>query len=219
MLALDVDEAKGSALAQETGALYRALDVGALDQWQQFADYLASERTSLGSPSYIHLNAGVQIAPPNEPLSEYQLEAATLERYRRMMSVNVDGVVFGLQTLLPFLAPGAAIVVTASLAGVTPYAIDPLYAMSKHAVVGLVRSLAPELSKRGIGIHALCPGAVATEIIPHAQKTEDALFMAPEDLAKDVVELMEEAESGKSWVRLRADKPRYVIRAPGDKTV
>ena len=160
VLALDVDEAKGSALAQETGALYRALDVGALDQWQQFADYLASERTSLGSPRYIHLNAGVQIAPPNEPLSEYQLEAATLERYRRMMSVNVDGVVFGLQTLLPFWAPGAAIVGTASLAGVTPSAIDPLYAMSKHAVVGLVRSLAPELSKRGIRIHALCPGAV-----------------------------------------------------------
>jgi NAD(P)-dependent dehydrogenase (short-subunit alcohol dehydrogenase family) len=135
-----------------------------------------------------------------------------------MMSVNVDGVVFGLQTLLPLLAPGAAIVVTASLAGVTPYAIDPLYAMSKHAVVGLVRSLAPELARRGIRIHALCPGAVATEIIPHAQKTNDALFMAPEDLAKDVVELMEEPESGKSWVRLRADKPRYVIRAPGDKT-
>jgi NAD(P)-dependent dehydrogenase (short-subunit alcohol dehydrogenase family) len=145
VLALDVDDAKGSALAEETGALYRVLDVGDLDQWQQFADYLASESERLGSPTYIHLNAGIQIAPPDVPLSEYQLEAATLERYRRMMSVNVDGVVFGLQTLLPLLAPGAAIVVTASLAGVTPYAIDPLYAMSKHAVVGLVRSLAPEL--------------------------------------------------------------------------
>ena len=218
VLALDVDEVKGSALAQETGALYRALDVGALDQWQQFADYLASERTSLGSPRYIHLNAGVQIAPPNEPLSEYQLEAATLERYRRMMSVNVDGVVFGLQTLLPLLPPGAAIVATASLAGITPYAIDPLYAMSKHAVVGLVRSLAPDLARRGISIHALCPGAVDTEIIPHAQKTKDAQFMTPADLAKDVIELMAETESGKSWVRLRTDKPRYVIRAPGDKT-
>ena len=218
VLALDVDDAKGSALAEETGALYRVLDVGDLDQWQQLADYLASESARLGSPTYIHLNAGIQIAPPDVPLSEYQLEAATLERYRRMMSVNVDGVVFGLQTLLPLLAPGAAIVVTASLAGVTPYAVDPLYAMSKHAVVGLVRSLAPELARRGIRIHALCPGAVATQIIPHAQKTNDALFMAPEDLAKDVVELMEEPESGKTWVRLRADKPRYVIRAPGDKT-
>ena len=113
---------------------------------QQLADYIASAKTDFGSPTHIHLNAGIQIAPPNAPLSEYKLEAATLERYRRMMSVNVDGVVFGLQSLVPLLSPGAAIVVTASLAGVTPYAIDPLYAMSKHAVVGLVRSLAPEFA-------------------------------------------------------------------------
>ena len=218
VIALDVDEARGLALAEETGALYRSLDVGDPSQWQQLADYLDADGAHLGPPTRVHLNAGIQIAPPEAPLSEYQLEAATLERYRRMMSVNVDGVVFGLQTLLPLLPPGAAIVVTASLAGVTPYAVDPLYAMSKHAVVGLVRSLAPQLARRGISIHALCPGAVNTDIIPHAQKTDEALFMPPEDLAKDVVELMEEPESGKSWVRLRADKPRYVIRAPGDKT-
>ena len=36
--------------------------------------------------------------------------------------------------------------------------------------------------------------------------------------AVDVIELMEEKESGKSWVRLRTDKLRYVIPAPGDKT-
>ena len=218
VLALDVDQAKGLALAEETGALYRPFDVGDLEQWQQLVDHLNSAKADLGSPTHIHLNAGIQIAPPDAPLSNYKLEAATLERYRRMMSVNVDGVVFGLQTLLPLLPSGAAIVVTASLAGVTPYAVDPLYAMSKHAIVGLVRSLAPELAKRGISIHALCPGAVDTAIVPLAQKTTDAQFMTSEDLAADVIELMAETESGKSWVRLRADKPRYVIRAPGDKT-
>ena len=86
---------------------------------------------------------------------------------------------FGLQSLLPLLSPGAAIVVTASLAGVTPYSVDPLYAMSKHAVVGLVRSLAPALATRGINIHALCPGAVDTAIIPHAQKTRGRSFHVP----------------------------------------
>ena len=218
VLALDVDQAKGLALAEETGALYRPFDVGDLGQWQQLIDYLNSANADLGSPTHIHLNAGIQIAPPDAPLSDYKLEAASLERYRRMMSVNVDGVVFGLQTLLPLLSSGAAIVVTASLAGVTPYAVDPLYAMSKHAIVGLVRSLAPELAKRGISIHALCPGAVDTAIVPLAQKANDAQFMLPEELAADVIELMAETESGKSWVRLRTDKPRYVIRAPGDKT-
>jgi NAD(P)-dependent dehydrogenase (short-subunit alcohol dehydrogenase family) len=219
VLALDVDEAKGLALAEQTGAVYRPFDVGDLKQWQRLTDYLDSAKADLGSPTHVHLNAGIQIAPPDAPLSDYKLETATLARYRRMMSVNVDGVVFGLQTLLPLLSSGAAIVVTASLAGVTPYAVDPLYAMSKHAIVGLVRSLAPELAKRGISIHALCPGAVDTAIVPLAQKTHDAQFMTPEDLAVDVIELMTETESGKSWVRLRADKPRYVIRAPGDKTV
>ena len=218
VLALDVDQAKGLAIAEETGALYRPFDVGDLGQWQQLIDYLNSANADLGSPTHIHLNAGIQIAPPDAPLSDYKLEAATLERYRRMMSVNVDGVVFGLQTLLPLLSSGAAIVVTASLAGVTPYAVDPLYAMSKHAIVGLVRSLAPELAKRGISIHALCPGAVDTAIVPLAQKDNDAQFMLPEELAADVIELMAETESGKSWVRLHTDKPRYVIRAPGDKT-
>ena len=219
VLALDVDQTTGLELAAQTGALFRACDVGDFAQWQQFAHYLNSVQTDLGTPTHIHLNAGIQIAPPDAPLSEYQFEAATLSRYKRMMSVNVDGVVFGLQTLLPLLSPGAAIVVTASLAGVTPYAIDPLYAMSKHAVVGLVRSLAPELAKRGIRIHALCPGAVDTNIIPHAQKAEHSQFMSPDDLAADVIGLMTEQQNGKSWVRLRKDKPRYVIRAPGDKSV
>jgi NAD(P)-dependent dehydrogenase (short-subunit alcohol dehydrogenase family) len=218
VLALDLDEAKGWALANETGAMFRHCDIGDIAQWQQLVEFLNLSKAEFGSPTHIHLNAGIQIAPPDAPLSDYQLEAVTLERYRRMMNVNVDGVVFGLQTLLPLLCAGAAIVVTASLAGVTPYSVDPLYAMSKHAVVGLVRSLAPELATRGINIHALCPGAVDTAIIPHAQKNAEAQFMRAEDLATDVLELMAETQSGKSWIRLSAGKPRYVIRAPGDKT-
>ncbi len=218
VLALDIDEDKGSALARSTGALFMHCDISDNAHWQQLIEFLNSSKAEFGPPTHIHLNAGIQIAPPDAPLSDYQLEAVSLERYRRMMSVNVDGVVFGLQSLLPLLSAGAAIVVTASLAGVTPYSVDPLYAMSKHALVGLVRSLAPELSTRGINIHALCPGAVDTAIIPHAQKTEDAQFMSAEDLATDVLELMTETQSGKSWIRLSESKPRYVIRAPGDKS-
>jgi NAD(P)-dependent dehydrogenase (short-subunit alcohol dehydrogenase family) len=217
VLALDIDEEKGVALARESGAIFRRCDISNLSQWQALIQYLATLEAEFGTPTNIHLNAGIQVAPPHEPLAEYQLEAVTLERYRRMMGVNVDGVVFGLQSLLPLLSSGSAIVVTASLAGVTPYSVDPLYAMSKHAVVGLVRSLAPELSKRGVNIHALCPGAVDTAIIPLAQKTAGASFMSPEMVAQDVFELMQENEVGKSWIRLSANKPRYIIRAPGDR--
>ena len=71
--------------------------------------------------------------------------------------------VFGLQALLPGLSRGAAVVVTASLAGITPYSVDPLYTLSKHAVVGLVRSMGEPLAEQGIRINAICPGLVKTD--------------------------------------------------------
>ena len=165
----------------------------------------------------MHLNAGIQIAPPDVPLSEYQFDAFQLDRYRRMMAVNVDGVVFGLHVLLPLLAHDSAIVVTASLAGITPYDVDPLYAMSKHAVVGLVRSLAPTLEQRGIRINALCPGGIDTGIIPDAQRVDDAVFMSPEHISEEVLRLMDVAETGKTWAKVAESKPAFIVRAPGDK--
>ena len=214
VLALDVNDAAGTLLAGETGANYFHCDVGEAEDWQA----VAAELRTIGTPTRIHLNAGIQIAPPSAPLSDYQLETATLERYRKMMSVNVDGVVFGLKTLLPMLEPGAAVVVTASLAGIAPYAIDPLYAMSKHAVVGLVRSLGPTLEARGIRINAICPGGIDTAIIPEAQRTDEAVFMTPEQVAAEVVYLMSVQAYGKAWAKVSEDKPVFIVRAPGDKS-
>jgi NAD(P)-dependent dehydrogenase (short-subunit alcohol dehydrogenase family) len=58
--------------------------------------------------------------------------------YRRIMSVNVDGVVFGVRALVPLIARrgGGAVVATASLAGIMGFAPDPIYTLTKHAVVG-----------------------------------------------------------------------------------
>ena len=218
VLALDIDDAGGQALAEETGAIYQHCNVALQEDWQQVAEFLASSRDEFGPPTRIHLNAGIQIAPPDAPLSEYRFEAFTIERYRRMMGVNVDGVVFGLHTLLPLLEPGAAIVVTASLAGITPYSVDPLYAMSKHAVAGLVRSLGPTLKKRDIKINAICPGGIDTAIIPEEQRTPDVAFMSPGHVATEVIRLMNVEETGKTWAKVSEDRPAFIIRAPGDKS-
>jgi NAD(P)-dependent dehydrogenase (short-subunit alcohol dehydrogenase family) len=218
VLALDINTELGQQLAAETGAIYRDCDISDPEAWDSLIEYLDVNKSVLGTPTKIHLNAGIQIAPPDAPMSEYQFQAMTLDGYRRMMGVNVDGVVFGLQALLPRVASGAAIVVTASLAGVTPYSVDPLYAMSKHAVVGLVRSLGPTLSKRGITIHAFCPGGIDTAIIPHEQRSKDVFFMRPEHIATEILGLMNETETGKSWAKVSEQKPRFIIRAPGDKT-
>lgn len=214
VLALDIDDRAGARLAGETGADYQHCDVSSPDDWAA----VAARLPELGAPDRIVLNAGIQIAPPDAPLAEYRFDAMTLERYRRMMGVNVDGVVFGLQALLPALGSGAAIVVTASLAGITPYSVDPLYAMSKHAVVGLVRSLGPTLAERGIRINAICPGGIDTAIIPEAQRTEGAVLMTPERVAEEIRYLMSVEETGKTWAKVSEEKPVFVVRAPGDRS-
>ena len=227
VFALDVQDAAGEAAAAACGARYLHCDVSRMDAWAAAAEAISA----VGQPTHIHLNAGIQIAPPSAPLADYQLDAMTEARYRRMMGVNVDGVVFGLKTLMPLLANPAAIVVTCSLAGITPYPVDPLYAMSKHAVAGLVRSMAPALAEQGVAIHALCPGGIDTAIIPdeqrsaaEAQANSASLFMTPEHIAEEVLWLMNQGgpddgfrSSGKTWAKVAATKPLFVIRAPGDK--
>ena len=78
--------------------------------------------------------------------------------YRRAMAVNVDGVVLGVRRLARVMPSGGRIVATASLAGLTAMPDDPVYAATKHAVVGFVRSVAPTL-ERAASINAVCPAS------------------------------------------------------------
>jgi len=215
VFALDIDDDAGARLS---GANYRHCDVSSQEDWLSLVEYLQSPENELGIPDRIHLNAGIQIAPPDAPMSDFRFEAMTPEKYRKLMGVNVDGVVFGLHALLPVLKPGTSIVVTASLAGLNPYPIDPLYAMSKHAVVGLVRSLGPTLRKRDINIHAICPGGIDTPLVPLAQRSADIPFMTPEHVASEVLHLIEQDETGKTWAKVSDVKPVFIVRAPGDKS-
>ena len=89
----------------------------------------------------------------------------SLDTYRRAMAVNVDGVVLGVRRLARVMPSGGRIVATASLAGLTAMPDDPVYAATKHAVVGFVRSVAPTLERRGIQINAVCPGIADTAML------------------------------------------------------
>ena len=107
------------------------------------------------------LNAGIVTG-------EESIASLTDEQYHRAMRANIDGVVYGTRELAARLMPaGGSIVATASLAGLTATPMDPIYALTKHAVVGFVRSVAPQLAARGIRINALCPGFADTPIVEH----------------------------------------------------
>ena len=87
--------------------------------------------------------------------------------FSRMMDVNFMGVVHSIQAALPSMRhrPHGRIVVIASTAGLKGYAYVSAYAAAKHAVVGLVRSLALELASARITVNAVCPGFTDTDLV------------------------------------------------------
>jgi NAD(P)-dependent dehydrogenase (short-subunit alcohol dehydrogenase family) len=141
------------------------------------------------------LNAGIVTG-------ETDVATLTDEQYVRALRANVDGVVLGTRELAARLMPnGGSIVATASLAGLTAVPMDPIYALTKHAVIGFVRSVAPQLAGRGIKINALCPGYTDTAIVP--KEVHDALgvpLMEPAFVAQAALQALNDEESGRAWV-------------------
>ena len=123
------DEASSDALRTQR------LDVGDATAWTALI-------ADAGPFDLAILNAGVAThhIRPEGALPVLGLDT---ERYRTVMSANIDGVVFGTQAVLEHMtATGFGdIIVTASVAGLVPIAPDPVYGLTKHAVVGFVRSL------------------------------------------------------------------------------
>jgi NAD(P)-dependent dehydrogenase (short-subunit alcohol dehydrogenase family) len=207
---LDRDAVAGAETAAALGVQFVACDVSSADSW---ASAVERGLELFGAPDFVHLNAGVMSVPAGEPF--LPLEALSLEQYRRIVSVNLDGVVFGLRALLPLMkSKGGAITVTASMVGLIPLPIDPMYSATKHALVGLVRSVAETLRQGPLRLNAICPGGVDTAIVPAALRASGMPMMSPDQLALDVVDLLAQGGCGEIRVRLSADTPAFAVPAP-----
>ena len=155
----------------------------------------ASWRALDGEFDAAFLNAGVVTG-------ESDMAALRDDQYRRALGANVDGVVFGVRELAARLMPhGGSIVATASLAGLTGTPQDPIYSLTKHAVVGFVRSVAPQLAERGIRINALCPGFTDTPIVAAEVRGDlPAPLMQPAFVAQAALQALNDPETGRAWV-------------------
>lgn len=112
-------------------------------------------------------NAGIEI----EHLPLADADEATFDR---IMNVNVKGVWLCMKhEIRQMLQQGGGVIVnTASVAGLVGAPLQPIYAASKHAVVGLTKTAAAEYGRFGIRINAVCPGIIRTPMLDRALERE-----------------------------------------------
>jgi NAD(P)-dependent dehydrogenase (short-subunit alcohol dehydrogenase family) len=148
----------GARLAQARAELPRDVVVIRADA-RSIADADALARrieAEFGGLDVVFLNAGIAKLAPFAAVDE--------AFYAEHMDVNVKGVVFTLQKLLPLLRPGASVITNTSIAGQRAAPHMSIYSATKGAVSSLTRTLAAELAPRQIRVNAISPGMIRTAI-------------------------------------------------------
>lgn len=164
-----LDEALASI--RETGARVHGIRLDITDR-KAYADAADETERVFGPVQLLCNTAGV---------SQFgTMQHATYDDWDWQMSVNVGGVINGIQTFVPRmlkLGRPCHIVNTASMSAFTPLPGTGIYCTTKFAVRGLSESLRLDLEPHGIGVSVLCPGAVNTNI-------HEAVLTRPKRLAK-----------------------------------
>jgi short-subunit dehydrogenase len=159
-------------------------DVANEQSVQTFAG-IAAER--LGHVDVLINNAGIGHFAP--------LTDLTVSQYDDIMNVNVRGVFLATKAFLPGMLERKAghIVNVASLAGKNGFEGGTAYAASKHAVLGLSKSLMLEVRKLGVRVLAVCPGSVDTPFFDKAGVGVNNLdqVLKSEDVADAIVSALE----------------------------
>jgi NAD(P)-dependent dehydrogenase (short-subunit alcohol dehydrogenase family) len=184
----------GLGLALRDRLEREGFEVSSLDLTTGFdvTDPAAWER--VGPVDLACLNAGILTADTN-------IRTLSYDDYRQAVAVNVDGVVLGVRRLAQVM-DGGTIVATASLAGLVGMPLDAIYSLTKHAVVGFVRSIAPQIAP--IRINAICPGIADTPMLDrHDQRATFAEagfpLLAPAEVADAMWLAASSAGSGECW--------------------
>ncbi len=164
------------------GARYIQLDVAQEDQWSAAGHMV---RDTLGRLDILVNNAGIDLVCP--------VDKMTLQAWRRLMSVNVDGVFLGIKTFTGLLAEsgrqtpaGSSIINMSSIMGLVGYAETSAYNTSKGAVRLLTKSVAIEFAsaRTPIRVNSIHPGFVKTPLLDIGMQcwVDQGVAEKPQDL-------------------------------------
>ena len=178
-----VNDAK-EKLAAYQNARYAVLDVTDYNAVQQMVDNAVAE---CGRLDYMFNNAGIG--------ATIQFEKVTLELWKKVIDVNLWGVIYGVHAAFPVMAKQGFghIINTSSVAGLFAPPYQAVYCATKFAVTGLTEALRYEHEYRGIAFSTVCPGNVATPIFGDREPPKDAI--SAEEAAEIILSGVERKES------------------------
>ena len=174
------------ALAQEVAAGIRERGGKASAVELDVTDFTAVDQLvratiqAQGRLDYMFNNAGIAIGG--------EVRVCQIADWNNVLNVNLHGVVNGVQAAYPvMLNQGYGhIVNTASMAGLLPMPMAVSYATTKHAVVGLSKSLRIEAASYGVRVSVLCPGFIRTPIL-HGGKYGKQLQPVPPEVQEKLI--------------------------------
>jgi NAD(P)-dependent dehydrogenase (short-subunit alcohol dehydrogenase family) len=159
IVAVDVDEAAGKSVADETGGLFVRADVSVEDDVQRI---YATAQEAYGSVDIAFNNAG--ISPPDDD----SILTTGLDAWDRVQQVNLTSVYLCCKHAIGHMQRQGrgSVINTASFVAVMGSATSQIsYTASKGGVLALSRELGVQFAREGIRVNALCPGPVNTPLL------------------------------------------------------
>ncbi len=138
----------------------------------------ATIKSEKGRLDVVFANAGIGEFVPLDQITE--------EHYDRIFDANVKGLLFTVQKALPLLAPGASIILNASVAGAKGIAAASVYSASKAAVRSFARAWTLDLKGRDVRVNVISPGPIQTPIMAKVTGSEESAKAMAEQMAQGV---------------------------------
>ncbi len=180
---------------------------------------VAFAEETFGGLDILHNNAGVSTGQPRFP-------DAAAERWEQTLAVNLWSVIAGTQAAVPAMRRrgGGVIVNTASLAGIVKHPLDPIYAATKHGIVGLTRALVFLKDEANIRVNCVCPAMVKTpmltgdmgDLTAEERAQRDAIIsqmplLQPGEVAEAVLEFIRDDSLAGEVMGIMYGRPRKLI--------